>query len=148
MIISEQDEQAVKNLFFKLRAAWNKGDGEAYANCFTEHADYVTFSGVHLKGREEIDSAHQKLFNTLLKGSQMEGEGITDMRGVTPDLIIFHAVYALRMRWQIKAPENRRSINTNVVFRKNGEWKIVSFHNCRIQPPSFFQRLYLTFFAK
>ena len=54
---------------------WNRGGGQAFAAPFAEDGDLVGFDGTHLKGRQEITSFHQQLFDTYLKGHSFGWEG-------------------------------------------------------------------------
>jgi uncharacterized protein (TIGR02246 family) len=134
MLDNREDIQAIHEVFSALSHAWQQGNGKAYSEIFTPDADYVTFFGQHLKGRSEIDHAHQALWNGPLRGSRLIADS-NDMklRFLTPELAIAHATGAVMMRWQKKAPASRDSINTNVLVKQNGEWKIAAFHNCRIK---------------
>ncbi|WP_332088954.1 hypothetical protein [Paenibacillus sp. GYB003] len=42
---NQEDLKAIGELMEKLSDSWNRGDGAAYGDCFTEDADYVTFMG-------------------------------------------------------------------------------------------------------
>nr|WP_090821775.1 SgcJ/EcaC family oxidoreductase [Paenibacillus sp. yr247] len=136
----EQDENAINAIFEALGKAWNEYNGQAFGQCFTEDADYVTFNGQHIKGRQAIADIHQKLFNGVLRGSSMTDGGSIQIRFLSPDMAVAHCVGAIKLRWQKKAPKNRDSINTNVLVKEKGDWKIAAFHNCRIQPPNFIQK--------
>jgi uncharacterized protein (TIGR02246 family) len=46
---------------------WNAGSGDAFAAPFEEDADQVGFDGTHFKGRKEIASFHQHLFDMFLR---------------------------------------------------------------------------------
>lgn len=131
------DQEALKQLFQAMSAAWNNSDGEAFGKCFTNNCDYVTFNGQHLKGRKEIAEVHQELFDGVLRGSKMNHR-VKDIRYLSPNLAIVHVVGAVKLRWQKNAPKGRESINTNVSIKENGEWKITAFHNCRIKEPKGF----------
>lgn len=135
------DEAAIRNVLATLSEAWNKADVTAFASVFTEDVDYVTFMGTHLKGIPENVKAHQQLWNsTFMKGSRLEGE-VKDVRFLNETTAIVHAVGAVKLRWQKKAPTNRLSISTNVLVKRNGQWLITAFHNCRIQKLPWFIRL-------
>lgn len=136
------EEKEIKALFARLEKAWNEGNAKAYAACFTADCDYITFAGEHLKGRQQTEDAHQKLFTGILKKSKLVGE-IKDFRFLTSDVAILHGVGAVQLRWQKSAPESRKSINTLVALKENSEWKLAAFHNCRIQKPNLFQRFFL-----
>ncbi len=51
-------------LYQQLMDGWNKGSGEAFAAPFAEDGDLVGMDGTHLKGRQEIISFNQQLFDT------------------------------------------------------------------------------------
>jgi uncharacterized protein (TIGR02246 family) len=63
------DEAAFRALYQQAMDGWNRGSGETFAAPFAEDGDLVGFDGTHLKGRQEISSFHQQLFNTYIKGS-------------------------------------------------------------------------------
>jgi uncharacterized protein (TIGR02246 family) len=132
---NQKDLMSINELFAQLSKSWNIGDGIAYGNCFTEDADYVTFMGQRLKGREQITEVHQMLFNGPLKGSIMISTSSSDIqpRFITPEVAIIHAIGEVQLAQPAQDPNDRGSINTNVVLKQNGEWKITAFHNCRIQ---------------
>lgn len=139
---NRDDVQAIQGVFRALYRAWDQGDAKAYSEIFTPDADYVTFFGEHLKGRGEIADAHQALWEGPLRGSKL----IADLREMKlrflgPDIALAHATGAVLMRWQKKAPASRDSINTNVLVKQNGEWKIAAFHNCRIKKFNWLTRL-------
>jgi uncharacterized protein (TIGR02246 family) len=68
------DEDAIYAIHRRMIDAWNAGDGAAFASPFTDDADFVAFEGTHLKGRQEISLFHQRIFNTVVKESRLEGE--------------------------------------------------------------------------
>lgn len=139
-ITQANDTIAIQDIFASQAVAWNHEDWDAFADCFTEDADYVTFNGMHLKGRQDIADSHRMLFSGVLRGSKLEGD-ITAMRFLTSDMVIVHQVGAVKLRWQKNAPKGRQSINTNVVVKYNGEWKVASFHNCRVKGPNIIEKL-------
>ncbi|GIP19301.1 hypothetical protein J40TS1_49430 [Paenibacillus montaniterrae] len=137
-----QDIKEIESLFQKLKFAWDHGDGTAYGSCFTEDADYVTFQGEHLQGRNAIAETHQELWNGVLRGSTLEGE-IKNIRFITPGIAIFHGLGVVKLRWQKSAPSQRDSINTNVVVNQNGKWVIAAFQNSRISKPGLMQKIFM-----
>lgn len=139
-----EEIQAIEALFERLKQAWNKGDAGLYGSCFTDEADYVTFQGEHLQGRGAIADVHKALWQGVLKGSKLVGE-IKDVRILSEDAAIFHGLGAVKLRWQKAAPKKRDSINTNMLVKQNGEWKIAAFQNSRISGPGLMQRLFTKF---
>ncbi|MEV3959819.1 SgcJ/EcaC family oxidoreductase [Nocardia sp. NPDC050193] len=125
----DADEAALNDLFDRINQAWEVGDAKAYAAAFAPDADYVTWFGAHLKGREAIEASHTPLFAKNLKNTRMDS-GITGVRFVTPDVAVVHGVGAL-----VKGKRRRNRFNTKVnVFvaaRRDGAWTFVAFHNTK-----------------
>lgn len=133
------EKERIEALFNQLFSAWSQGDAKAFAGCFTEDVDYITFFGQHLKGIEEVETSHRQLFKGVLKGSQMQGR-ITNIRFLNENIAIVHCIGNTKMPRQKNYSKNRESINTNIIVKQNGFWKISAFHNCRIKEPNFFIR--------
>jgi uncharacterized protein (TIGR02246 family) len=136
-----QDEAAIRQLVENLVSNWKKGDGGAYAAQFTEDSDYIAFDGTHFKGREANAEAHQKLFDTFLKGSTLEQQRITDLRFLKPEVAVLHMVGTVKLKWQKKPAPGRLSLQTLVAVKENTEWKFAAFHNTRIQKRNWFMNL-------
>jgi uncharacterized protein (TIGR02246 family) len=127
------DEAAVRDLYQQLMDGWNQGSGEAFAAAFTEDGDLVAFDGTHFKGREEIAPFHQELFDKWLKGSRLVGE-VKDVRFLSPDIVLMHAVGSTVMRGKSEPSPERDSIQTLVAIRQDGEWRLAAFQNTRVRP--------------
>lgn len=126
------DEAAVRVLFAELLAAWGRGDGRAYAACFTADADYVAFDGSHTRGREAIDASHQQLFDTWLKGTRLVGQ-VTGVRFLSPDVALLHATGGTVKRGRSTPAPGRDSIQTLVATREGGVWRFAAFQNSRVR---------------
>lgn len=53
----------------QLEAAWNAGDGAAFARAFAADADFVNIRGELHSGTEAIAAGHQGIFDTIYRGS-------------------------------------------------------------------------------
>jgi uncharacterized protein (TIGR02246 family) len=142
---TDDDKAALGALYFQMIDGWNKGSGDAFAAPFAEDGDLVGFDGTHLKGRQEIASFHQRLFDTFVKGSQLVGK-VRNVRILTPDVAIMHAVGGTVMAGQSNIEPERNSIHTLVAKRddNNGQWHFIAFQNTRAQyigRPQEFQAL-------
>lgn len=87
------------------------------------------------KGVKTIGHFHQQLFNIILKGSRLVGK-IKDVRFLTKDVAIMHAVGGTIMDRQMGIEPERNSIHTIVANRDNpnaGQWFITAFQNTRTQ---------------
>jgi uncharacterized protein (TIGR02246 family) len=119
------DEPAIRDLIARLYDAWARGDGDAYAACFTADADYVTFNGMHLHGRDENARVHSALFRSVLKGSRLSAE-IESVAILGDRVALVHTAKSGR----------KASRQTFVLIRSDEGWRIRSFQNTRVQPTS------------
>src|ERR671924_1004928 len=132
------DEAAIRALYQQVIDGWNAGSGDAFAAPFEEHADQVGFDGTHFKGRKEIASFHQHLFDVFLKGSRLVGK-VRSVRFVTSDVAVMHAVGGTLMAGQSDIDPERNSIHTLVVVKSSSssgggnEWRLAAFQNTRAQ---------------
>jgi uncharacterized protein (TIGR02246 family) len=111
---------------------WNRGSGEAFASPFAEDGDLVGFDGTHLKGRQEIASFHQQLFDTYVKGTRLVGK-IRSVRFLTSDVALMHVVGGTIMAGQTDIEPERNSVQTLVATKNRGEWRLAAFQNTRAQ---------------
>jgi len=132
-ITNPADEAAVRDLYQQLMDGWNRGSDEAFATVFTEDRDLVAFDGTHFKGREEIAPFHQQLFDKWMKGTRLVGQ-VEDVRFLSPDVAVMHAVGGTVMRGKTEPSPERDSIQTLVAVRQSGEWSLAAFQNTRIRP--------------
>jgi uncharacterized protein (TIGR02246 family) len=132
------DDAAVRDLFAQLLAAWGRGDGPAYGALFTEDADYIAFDGSHTRGQQEIATSHQHLFDSWLKGTRLVGQ-IDTLRFLSPDTALLHATGGTIFPGQRDTRGRRPSIQTLVAVKRDGAWRFIAFHNCRIVRRNAFQ---------
>ena len=85
---------------------------------FAEDADLVGFDGTYLKGRQEIISFHQQLFDTYVKGSRLVGK-IRHVRFVTSDVAIIHTIGGTIMAGQTDIEPERNSVQTLVATKNS-----------------------------
>jgi len=132
------DERNIHHLFDTIRQAWSSGDANLFASCFTEDSDYINFQGEHLEGKEANKEAHQKMFNSFLKNSTLLGD-IQKIKFISDEVAVVHCLTGIKAQWQRVVSKNK--INTNVVVKQNGEWKISAFHNTQIKKPGLIDRI-------
>jgi uncharacterized protein (TIGR02246 family) len=110
------DEDAIRAFYQQLMDGWNRGSGEAFAATFAEDDELVSFDGTHLKGRQEIASFHQQLFDTYVKGSRLVGK-IRSVRFLTPDVAVMHTVGGTIMAGQTDIEPERNFVQILVAKR-------------------------------
>lgn len=129
------DEKALHDLFQKMRDGWNQGNGQAFAASFTEDADYIIVNGTYLKGRQAIAVAHQQLFETRFRGSQLEGF-VKNIRFLSDDIAPVHLHGRPQIPDQaVPAPE-QYSIQSLIGTRQDDGWRFTSFQNTLMQAES------------
>jgi uncharacterized protein (TIGR02246 family) len=133
------DQTAVRALMGRLADAWNDGDAHAFAQVFTEDADYITFFGLHTQGRTAIEEVHRPLFAGPLKGSRLTGGSTGDdgvqIRFLRPDVALVVATGGSTLQGAAAPDPSRDSILTFVAVRDHGEWSFASFQNTRRSTP-------------
>jgi uncharacterized protein (TIGR02246 family) len=122
-MLDVDDENAIRSLLARLYGAWTRGDGNGYAACFTENADYITFNGMHLRGRAENAELHGALFRTVLKNTKLSAE-IEGLELLSSGVALVHTVGSGR----------KKSHQCYVLVKTDAGWLIRSFQNTRVQP--------------
>ncbi|MFI6316476.1 SgcJ/EcaC family oxidoreductase [Nonomuraea sp. NPDC050556] len=123
------DITAIHTLLEQARDAWNRGDGAAYGQTFTEDATDVTFVGTVYVGAQEIGDAHQALFDSFLKGSKLHME-IVDIRFYGPDT----AVAVTRGDVFKGKPKKLGKVQTYTIVRDtDGQWRVAAIQKTKRQ---------------
>jgi uncharacterized protein (TIGR02246 family) len=117
------DENAIRSLLARLHEAWSRGDADGYAACFTANADYITFNGMHLRGRAENADLHDALFRSVLKNTKLSAE-IEGLELLSSGIALVHTMGSGR----------KKSHQCYVLVKSNAGWLIRSFQNTRVQP--------------
>ena len=130
--MSASDEQAIITLYREMMDAWNRGSGADFASAMTPDVEFVGFDGTWFHGKEDVTVAHQALFDTHLKGTRLVG-GVIKVRFLSPDVAIVYARGNTIMRGKSKADPARDSLQTLMVVRQEGAWRVTSFQNTRIR---------------
>jgi len=126
------DEKALSVLFQQMIDGWNQGNGQAFASPFTEDADYVIIDGMHIKGREIIAFGHQHIFDTVYKGTRMEGH-LKSIRFLSADIALLHAENVLQIPNQIGIVSEQPATQTIVAIRQTDGWSFTAFQNTRLE---------------
>jgi uncharacterized protein (TIGR02246 family) len=122
-VLTADDENSIRLLLARLYDAWARGDGDGYAACFARKSDHITFNGIHLCSRAENAELHGALFQSVLRGTQLSAE-IVNLELLSSCVALVHTVGSGR----------KKSYQTYVLVKSDGEWLIRSFQNTRVQP--------------
>lgn len=113
--------------------AFNAHDSVAFGRLFTEDADWVNVVGIRVKGRGDIQAAHEEAFTTYFKRATIAAVSST-VRFVRPDVAVVHCNWELkgqmdtRKEKEVEVPP-RRGIILIVAARQESGWKITAGQN-------------------
>src|SRR5689334_20534597 len=83
------DEAAMRESVKQLETGWNTKSGATFAKPFAEDADYVVINGMYIKGRADIQTAHQRIFDTIYKDTKIS-LAVKQIRFLRPDVAVVH----------------------------------------------------------
>jgi hypothetical protein len=73
---------------------------------------------------------HQRIFDTVVKGSRMDG-AVKFVRFLSPMAAVLHSAVRYALRDQAKASRARDSMQLMVVTKRDGEWRVEALMNAR-----------------
>jgi uncharacterized protein (TIGR02246 family) len=123
------DEGAIRQNVQYLESGWNDKSGKLFAKPFAEDADYVVINGMYLKGREVIESSHQRIFDTIYKDTKLT-LNVKQIRFLRPEIALVH-VSGQRVSSTDPA-HNEAAMMTIVMTKEKGSWSISAFQNTRV----------------
>jgi uncharacterized protein (TIGR02246 family) len=129
----ESDEtatRAIDGIVDALRAAWNRHDAHAFAQCFAEDAEFTNVFGTTTHGRNEIERNHANLFSAFLKDTEWT-KSEAQIRWIRRD------VACVDIRWELIGSRDaegnpwspRLGLISFVATGIDGDWLIEIFHN-------------------
>ena len=124
---SDTDRQAILDVLTRLYQAWEAGDAEAFVADYTDDASVVQ-PGVYKKDREEIRSTMAAGFAGPLSGSRATDHPV-DVRFLTGDTAIVVSEDGIMFPGQDAVASERLVRATWVLVRRDGGWRIASYHN-------------------
>jgi uncharacterized protein (TIGR02246 family) len=124
------DERKIRKVFARLAGAWNIGDASQFASLFTEDCDYITFRGEHIIGRRNNEDLHAQLFKTFLADTSLVTE-VKQIKFISEDVAVVHCLGAVNSKHKNNPAKDK--VNTNVLVKSDGVWRIAAFHNSKIE---------------
>jgi uncharacterized protein (TIGR02246 family) len=124
---SDADRQAVLDVLAGLYRAWEAGDAEAFVADYTEDASVIQ-PGVYEKDREEIRTNMAAAFAGPLNGSRVAARPV-DVRFLAGDTAIVVSEDGIIFPGQDAVASERLVRATWVLVRRDGGWRIASYHN-------------------
>ena len=131
----EVEALPLRGLLQQVLDAWERGDGRALAAAFVDDGDVIFFDGSHLHGGPEIAAVMQDLFDTALKGTRCLAQ-VKALRFVVPEVALMQTLGGVVFPGETAVPAERCSIQTLVIVRIRGTWRVASFQSTRMQSTS------------
>ena len=124
------DEAALRESVKQMEAGWNTKSGALFAKPFAEDADYVVINGMYMKGRAAIESAHQRIFDTIYKDTNITLT-VKQIRFLRPDVAVIHVEG--RRTGPTKELTQEAMLTLMMTKEKQG-WVIAAFQNTAVAP--------------
>jgi uncharacterized protein (TIGR02246 family) len=140
---TQDDEALVRAHVGKLTTTWNSHDMKAFAQLFSDDAQFVNVVGMWWKNRSEIEAAHVASHRTHFKDSTLTSN-VATVKWLSPDIVL------AQLSWQLtgsKGPNGepmpaRKGLMMLVLTRDRGGWMIRAAQNtdivegAMVPPPS------------
>jgi len=127
--ISHAEEAAINDLLRRMREAWERGDGAAYAALFTKDARYVNAPGTRTVGREQIAASHQQIFDSFFAGTRLGSSYPVELQPVAPNVVLIHTSGAVLFPGEDEQAVASNGLLTIVAVATDDGWRIASFAN-------------------
>jgi uncharacterized protein (TIGR02246 family) len=132
---SANDEQAIRKLVTDFMDAWNKHDAHAFAETFTEDADFTNVRGDSAHGRKAVEDFHAPMFATRFKNTHQTAADVK-IRFLSSDIA------SLDIHWEMTGALEadgtpipiRKGLLNWVVTRHGDRWLISVMHNQELTP--------------
>lgn len=125
------DESALREIVKQMETGWNTKSGVTFAKPFAEDADYVIINGSYIKGRAVIESAHQRIFDTIYKDTTLS-LAVQQIRFLRADVAVVHVK---AQRTGPNADLNQDAMLTLFMTKEKQGWTIAAFQNTAIMAP-------------
>lgn len=125
------DEALVRDIPHRIVKGWGEGDGRAIAAVYADDGVLVAGHGVVLRGPTDIASYHNAQFGGDLKGSKLTVQ-VTSVRFLEPDVVVMQTEGGILRPGQTQLASGNRGIQSFVLVKRQGEWRVKLFQNTRI----------------
>jgi uncharacterized protein (TIGR02246 family) len=130
--LSAVDRTNIEALVASLEAAWNAGDGDAFAGPFTVDSDFVNIRGEHHRGRAAVAAGHVAILRSIYAGSTNHYT-IETARLLHADVALVHVQATLDAPSGPFAGRNH-ALFSMVLVRVALQWQVAAFHNTLLPP--------------
>lgn len=118
---------AIESVIEALVEAWRKGDGAAWGDCFTQDADFTTWFGLRLTGRDSIASGHQEIFDTFYADTVYNLK-VEYVRFLGDDVALVALAGSIVGSGEDE-PHVPQTVPLAVMVKSATDWKVAAFQN-------------------
>lgn len=130
--MSAQSE--IEKVLAAIETAWHAGDGTGFASVFIPDADFATWFGIRLQGREAIAASHDRIFDTIYRNTDLHLK-LSYWRPVTEEVVVVHTEGWVTP--QGGQPEGEAEVRPLLVMVRAGQgWQVAVFQNTPVLDPS------------
>jgi uncharacterized protein (TIGR02246 family) len=120
-------EKAIATTYSALLGAWNTQNARAMAALFTRDGAQVGFDGSEAQGSQTIFEHLAPIFRD--HPTKRFVYAVREIRLLTEDVALLRAIAGMVPRDSLELDESKNVIQSLVVRRENGDWRIVLFQN-------------------
>lgn len=122
------EDGAVRAVLDEVYTAWADNDADAFVAPYAVQATAV-LPGAYLPGKDAIRAAMVAAFAGPLKGSRAIYE-VQGIRFPAADTAIVISKGAVLLAGHAAPVAESRSVDTWVLSKRDGTWRVEAFHNC------------------
>jgi len=131
-LIATEDAGAVRAVLDEVYAAWADSDPDAFVAPYATDATAV-HTGVYMPNRDAIRATIDAVFAGDLKGSRGVHE-VQSIRFLGADTAIVLSKGSIVFAGQAEAAPESRTLDSWVLCKHEGHWRVEAFHNCADGP--------------
>jgi uncharacterized protein (TIGR02246 family) len=125
------EEHAIRAIPQQIVEGWSQGSGQAIADVYAEDGTLVAGDGTFRKGRSPIAEYHDRQFAGFLKGTRLT-VGVKSIRLLSPNLALMQTEGGILWPGQQQPAAGNLGIQSFVVTKERGTWRVLLFQNTRI----------------
>ena len=130
---TNKEEDAIRTVVKTAETGWVEKSGEKFASAFAEVHDFIVWNGYYFPNqtRQATATVHQGLFNGPFRTLDVRFK-IDKIKFIRNDIALVHTYGGMYEKGKA-VPENPGVLMTMLMEKKEGEWKIISFHNLDLE---------------
>lgn len=121
---SNGPEGAVLTVPLRIRAAWERGDADAFADMFVDDGSMLV-GDEQLKSRDDIRTYMAAAFDGPYRGSRLEEEPV-EIRLLTDDVALAITQGGVRYEGEESVADGQAVRAMWVIVRQDGDWRLAS----------------------